>query len=158
MKFQSKSTVCCALSFLLLISCSSDDGGGGGQQGIEFAGTWTLTQINLSAAIDANDDGTTSANLLEEATCLRETINLGETFEWTSNGVNPQLITQITGNLYNVSCSDLENEDGDWGVSGNNLFLIGSVNRTFLISGNQLIENLGQDLPGIRTMVYEREP
>lgn len=158
MKFQSKSTVCCALSFLLLMACSSDDGGDGGQQGIEFAGTWTLTQINLSAAIDADGDGATSANLLEEAECLRETITLGETFEWTSSGINAQLITQITGNLYNVSCSDLENEDGDWGVSRSNLFLIGSVNRTFLISGNQLIENLGRDLPGIRTMVYERQP
>lgn len=157
MKIQSKRTICYALSLLLLMACSSDDGGDTGPQGIEFAGTWMLTQINLSSAIDANNDGTTSANLLEEVACLRETITLETNFEWGSDGINAQLITQITGNLYNVSCSELENEDGDWGVSGNNLFLIGSVNRTFLISGDQLIENLGQDLPGIRTMVYVRQ-
>lgn len=142
---------------VLFISCSSDDGGGGGQEGIEFAGTWVLTEINLSAPIDTNDDGTTSANLLNEADCLGDTIVLDETFEWSSTEVVASLITQITNDLYNVTCSDQRTQNGNWGVSGSNLFLVGSVNRTFLITGDQLIENLGQDLPGIRTMVYTRQ-
>ena len=143
----------------LLFSCSSDDdGGGGNQDGLEFAGTWILTQITVSAAIDTNNDGTTSANLLDEADCLRDTLTLDETFEWTSTEVVANLITQITGDLYNVNCSEQRNQNGNWGVSETNLFLVGSVNRTFLINGNQLIENLGNDLPGVRTLVYERLP
>ena len=152
-----KNTLLSLLVIVGFMSCSSDDGGGGGQEGIEFAGTWVLTQINLSAAIDTNDDGTTSANLLEEANCLTDTLVLDETFEWSSTEVVPNLITQITGNLFNVSCSEVRSQNGNWGVSGSNLFLVGSVNRTFLISGDQLIENIGQDLPGIRTMVYVRQ-
>ncbi len=150
---------CFLISFVMIlcISCSSDDGGGGTPEGIEFAGTWVLTEINLSAAIDTNDDGTTSSNLLDEADCLRDTIILDESFSWNSTEVVPNLITPITNNLYNVSCSEERNQNGNWGVSGSNLFLIGSVNRTFLITGNQLIENLAQDLPGIRTMVYTRQ-
>jgi len=140
-----------------LISCSDDDGGSGTQSGIEFAGTWVLTEINLSAAIDTDNDGTTSNNLLDEADCLQDTLILDETFEWTSTEIVANLITPITGDLYNVNCSNLRNQNGNWGVSGSNLFLIGSVNRTFLISGDQLIENLGQDLPGIRTLVYTRQ-
>jgi len=147
-------SLCIIFSFM---SCSSDDGGGGGQEGIEFAGTWVLTQINLSAAVDANNDGTTSANLLDEADCLTDTLILDETFEWSSTEVVAELITQITGDLFNVSCSDVQTQNGNWGVSGSNLFLVGSVNRTFLISGDQLIENIGQDLPGVRTLVYNRQ-
>lgn len=147
------------LFFVLLnfISCSSDDNGGGGQEGLEFAGTWVLSEINLSAAIDTNDDGTTSANLLDEVDCLQDTLVLDETFEWNSTEVVANLITQITNDLYNVSCSEQRSQNGNWGVSGSNLLLVGSVNRTFLISGDQLIENLAQDLPGIRTMVYTRQ-
>jgi len=143
---------------LVLTGCSSDDGAGSGQQqGGEFSGTWVLTQINLSAAIDTNDDETTSANLLDEVDCLRDTLVLDENFDWSSSEVVTNLISPITGNLYFVSCSDPRSQNGNWGVSGSNLFLIGSVNRTFLISGNQLIENIGQDLPGIRTMVYTKQ-
>ena len=157
MKISFKSSLFFLLILMNLISCSSDDGGGGGQEGIEFAGTWVLTQITLSAPVDTNNDGTTSTNLLEEADCLRDTLVLDESFQWSSTEVVANLITQITGNLFNVSCSDERNQNGNWGVSGSNLFLIGSVNRTFLINGDQLIENMGQDLPGIRTMVYTRQ-
>lgn len=147
-----------ALAVVLnFISCSSDDNGGGGQEGIEFAGTWVLTEINVSAPIDANNDGTTSSNLLDEVDCLRDTLVLNETFEWNSTEVVATLITQITNDLFNVSCSDERTQNGNWGVSGSNLLLVGSVNRTFLIDGNQLIENLAQDLPGIRTRVYNRQ-
>lgn len=142
---------------LNLISCSSDDNGGGSQEEIDLTGTWVLTQINLSAAIDANFDDITSANLLDEVDCLNGTLVLESNLEWNSTEVVASLISPITGNLYNVSCSEVRNQNGNWGVSGSNLLLVGSINRTFLVSGNQLIENLAQDLPGIRTMVYTRQ-
>jgi hypothetical protein len=157
MKILLKCTLFSVLMVTSLASCSDDDGDSSTQEGAEFAGTWVLTEVNLSAAIDTNDDGTTSNNLLNETDCLQDTLILDETFEWDSTEVVANFITQITGNLYNVNCSDIRNQNGNWGVSGTNLFLIGSVNRTFLINGDQLIENLGQDLPGIRTMVYTRQ-
>lgn len=157
MKIFVRSGIFALIVVLHLISCSSDDNGGGGQEGIEFAGTWILTEVNLSAPIDANNDGTTSANLLEEVDCVRDTLVLQETFDWNSTEVVASLIIQITNDLYDVTCSDERNQNGNWGVSGSNLFLVGSVNRTFLINGDQLIENLAQDLPGIRTLVYTRQ-
>lgn len=157
MKISLKSTLFSLSAALILLSCSSDDGGSSEPQGLEFAGTWVLTQINLSAPIDVDNDGETSANLLEEADCLTDTLVLDSTFEWSSTEVVASLISPITGNLYNVTCSSQQSQNGNWGVSGANLFLVGSVNRTFLISGDQLIENLDQDLPGIRTMVYTRQ-
>lgn len=158
MKIFSRSALFALLLCLNFSSCSSDDEGGISQpQGLEQAGTWVLTQVNVSAAIDGNNDGNTSANLLNEVDCLRDTLILDTTFEWNSTEVVAALISPITGNLYNVNCSDIRNQNGNWGVSGNNLFLIGSVNRTFLINGDQLIENIGQNLPGIQTMVYVRQ-
>ena len=142
---------------LVLISCSSDDNADGTPMGLELVGTWTLIEINVSAPIDADFDGTASTNILEEAACLEETIVLGDTFEWSSVAVSPGLISPITGNQYNISCSPMQDLNGDWGVSGSNLFLIGSVNRTFLINGDQLIENIALDLPGIQTFVYQRQ-
>ena len=143
----------------LVLSCSSDDNGddGGDSRALELVGSWVLVQMNVSAAIDANFDDITSSNLLDEADCLEETIVLASTFEWTSTAVFPNVISPITGDLYTISCLPAQNRDGDWGVTDNNLFLIGTVNRTFSISGNQLIESIGQDLPGIRTLVYERQ-
>jgi len=157
MKNTFKSIIFCLFFIIVFSSCESDDGGSTAPMGLEFAGTWVLTEVTLSAPIDTNDDGTTSANLLDEADCLTDTIVLDESFEWNSNEVVVNLLTQITGNLYNVSCSNPQTQNGNWGVSGSNLFLVGSVNRTFLISGDVLIENLAQDLPGIRTMVYVRQ-
>ena len=143
----------------LVLSCSSDDDGdeGNGSQALELVGTWVLVQMNVSAAVDANFDGTTSSNLLDETDCLEDTIVLASTFEWTSTEAFPNSISPITGDLYNIPCLPTQNRDGDWGVTDNNLFLIGVVNRTFLISGNQIIETIGQDLPGISTLVYEKQ-
>ncbi len=157
MKILMKSKVFTLALVLILISCSSDDNGGGGQAGIELAGTWVLTQINLSGPVDANNDGNSSADLLDEVDCLRDTLVLDETLAWNSTEVAVNTVTQITGNLIDVNCPDERNLSGNWGVSGVNLILVGSVNRTFLISGDQLIENLAQDLPGILTRVYIRQ-
>ncbi|MEM1339923.1 MAG: hypothetical protein AAF717_11830 [Bacteroidota bacterium] len=138
----------------LLVSCSDDDDAQ--PAGLELAGTWVLTQITVSAPIDGDLNGTSSSNLLDEADCLEDTILLNTNFEWSSTTVTPN-ITSITGDLFSVSCSTVENLNGDWGLSEGNLLLVGSVSRTFMINGDQLIENIEEDLPGIRTFVYQRQ-
>lgn len=144
---------------VLLFSCSDDDGDDGESdpQVLNVIGTWTLVRIDVSAPIDANLDGTSSSNVLDESDCPEETLVIEGNFEWRSTVIAPGGISQITGDLYSVTCLPVQNQDGDWGVSGNNLILVGSANRTFLVSGDQLFEDIGEDLPGIRTFVYARQ-
>lgn len=147
-----------ALAIFLLLSCSSDDGGSGtNMAGTELVGNWVLSAVNVSSAIDANNDGNTSINLLDEVTCLRESITLKQDFTWSSSAVNADLISAITGNLYNVSCSSTLNTIGTWGFSGNNLIMNGAGTRTLFYDGTKLLETLGNDLPGIQSLVFERQ-
>lgn len=140
------------------ISCSSDDSGdGGGDPGAALVGTWVLTEINISAAIDTNNDGSTTSNLLTEVDCLRDTLTLTADNNWSSSGVFPSFISPITGNLYNVSCSPVINRSGTWGFSGSSLFLSGDFLATFLFDGSRLTLPIGNELPGLQSLVYERQ-
>ncbi|GMN07401.1 hypothetical protein MTsPCn5_27900 [Croceitalea sp. MTPC5] len=146
------------LFVLFMVSCSDDDGDGGGEStGVEFAGSWQITAITVSSAIDINNDGVTSTNLLDEADCLMGTLQLNSDFTFTASTVTIELLTAITGNLYALTCSDLQNTNGNWGVQAGQLFLVSGTSRPFTISGtNQLTELLGNDLPGIQSVVYTR--
>ncbi|MBT8186628.1 MAG: hypothetical protein HKP38_02540 [Croceitalea sp.] len=147
-----------SLALLFLFSCSSDDGGSGSNNsGLELVGNWVLSAVNVSSAIDANNDGESSFNLLDETTCLRESITLKQDFTWSSSAVNADLISAITGNLYNVSCSSNLNTIGTWGFTGSNLVMAGAGTRTLFYDGTKLIETLGNDLPGIQSLVFERQ-
>jgi len=150
------------ISFLSIVAlfygCSSDDDNNiTPPSGEEFIGTWQLTAITVSNAIDANNDGNTSTNLLDEVACLQETFILNEGFTWTSNAVNVRLISAITGDLYNVSCTDSEATNGNWGVQNGRIFLVGgNTTREFAVAGNEIIETIGQDLPGIQSFSFQR--
>jgi len=146
------------LLVLFIVSCSDDDGDGGGEStGVEFAGSWQLTAINVSSPIDIDNDGTTSTNLLDEADCLTGSLLLNSDFTWTLSTVDVELLTAITGNLYAITCSDIQNTSGNWGVQAGQLFLVSGTSRPFTISGtNQLTELLENDLPGIQSVVFTR--
>lgn len=142
----------------LVCSCSSDDAGTSNESpGEEFIGTWQLIAVNVSTAIDANNDGNTSTNLLDEATCLQETFVIDRTSTFTSNAVNVQFITAITGDLYNVSCTDAQSTNGNWGTQNGRLFLAGSTTREFTFNQDVLTETIGEDLPGIQSLTYEKQ-
>lgn len=142
----------------LFLACSSDDGESRNElEGEEFIGTWQLIAINVSTAIDVNNDGNTSNNLLDEVPCLQEILVLDRTLTYTSNAVNVQLITAITGALYNVSCTDTQATDGNWGAQNGNLFLVGNTTREFSFNGELLTETLGNDLPGLQSLVYQKQ-
>lgn len=148
-----------SLSFVLLfMSCSSDDSSEG-EQGVDarFVGTWELTEVNVSEAIDTNDDGTTTSNLMTEVDCLRDTLVLTENSTWSSTGVFPQLISPITGNLYNVDCSGVIDRSGNWVSSGNTLNLVGSIQAVLVLSGDRLTLIIGDDLPGLQSLVYVKQ-
>ena len=143
---------------LLFLSCSSDDSPEG-EQGVDarFVGTWELTEVNVSEAIDTNDDGTTTSNLMTEVDCLRDTLVLAENSTWNSTGVFPQLISPITGNLYNVDCSGIINRSGNWVSSGNTLNLVGDIQAVLVLSGDRLSLIIGDDLPGLQSLVYVKQ-
>ena len=146
------------LALLVTVSCSSDDSDGGGEnQSAELVGTWQLVEMNVSQAIDTNNDGVTTSNLLTEVTCLRDTLTLSGGDTWSSSGVFPANISAITGNLYNVSCSTIINRSGTWGFSGSSLFLTGDFQATFFYDGTRLTLAIGNELPGLQSLVYERQ-
>lgn len=142
---------------LLFLGCSSDSSGGGTDPAAELAGSWQLVQLNVSEPIDTNDDGTTTTNLLTEVDCLTDTLTLSADLSWSSTGVFPANISPITGNLYNVTCSAVINRLGTWGFSGSSLFLTGDFQATFLYDGTSLTLPIGNNLPGIQSLVYERQ-
>ncbi len=146
-------------AIILLLSCSSDDGDEPAEtSGFELVGTWQLTQINVNEPIDVNNDQIASVNLLDEVPCLEDTLILGQDFKWTSTAVTPAVITAITGNLYNVSCSEVTTTSGNWGFSPGVLGLTGNSIRTLSYDGTILTETLESNLPGvvIVSLVYER--
>jgi hypothetical protein len=143
---------------LLFLSCSSDDPSDE-EKGVDarFVGTWELAEVNVSEPIDTNDDGTTTSNLMTEVDCLRDTMVLTENSTWSSTGVFPQLISPITGNLYNVDCSGVIDRSGNWVSSGNTLNLIGSIQAVLVLSGDRLTLIIGDDLPGLQSLVYAKQ-
>ena len=142
---------------VFLQGCSNDDSGGGNDVSAELVGTWQLTEVNVSEAIDTNDDGTTTTNLMTEVDCLEDTLILSADASWSSSGIFPANISPITGNLYNVSCSNVLVRGGNWGFSGSSLFLSGDFQATFLYDGTRLTLPIGNDLPGIQSLVYIRQ-
>lgn len=144
-------------TLVFLLGCSNDDSGGGDDISAELVGTWQLSETNVSEAIDTNDDGTTTTNLMTEVDCLEDTLVLSADASWSSSGVFPANISPITGNLYNVSCSSVIVRGGNWGFSGSSLFLSGDFQATFLYDGTRLTLPIGNDLPGIQSLVYVRQ-
>lgn len=139
-------------------SCSSDDSSDGGNEiNAELIGTWELTEVNISEPIDTDDDGTTTTNLLTEVDCLRDTLTLSENGDWSSVGVFPSLISPITGNLYNVSCSDEIRRSGQWGFSGTSLTLVGDLQVVYFYNGTSLTLVIGNELPGLQSLVYLKQ-
>lgn len=148
---------CLIIAYLFMLSCSTEEDGPVDTTTTDVLGTWQLTQLTVSSAIDANNDGITATNLLEEVDCLNEVLTITVNGSWNLDGVAPALISSITGNLYNVTCSEPFALSGNWEAASGTLQLNGGVLTQFTLSGDQLIQNVGDDLPGIRTKVYQRQ-
>ncbi|KQC29106.1 hypothetical protein AAY42_03750 [Flagellimonas eckloniae] len=142
---------------LLLFSCSIDDG----EQGIDppnfdVIGLWDLVEVNVNPAQDINMDGTASTNLIDEMDCISGTLlidgDLVWTYEQTDIAVSP-----ITNNQYVVTCLESVTATGTWFSDEVEATFDGnSVLTALQIDGELLVNQLGQDLPGIQSYVYER--
>lgn len=141
----------------LLVSCGSDDGGGEIATDLQVIGIWDLAEVNISSSQDVDMDGTSSTNLMDEVECISGTILIDGDGVWTfeQTGIS---ITAITGGQYFAQCSGNDvTGTGAWSVNGSQITFQGStLLGTLSFSGDRLTNNIGDDLPGVRSYVYIR--
>ncbi len=140
---------------ILFSACSSDDGDGSNENPL-VVGTYTLTEINVSIAQDPNEDGTASTNMVEELPCLTGSLSVRADGTWnmTLTEIN---ITTVTGDFYPVFCGESQVYSGNWSFQNNQLNLNSIVFASFNYSNDILVENINEDLPGLRNRVFERQ-
>jgi hypothetical protein len=136
----------------LVISCSDDDGST--TTDVNLAGTWDLTEVNVSSAVDVDGDGSSSTNLLDEADCISGTLTIREDMTWSFQQ-SQFTVTTITNNQYAVQCSGTVQGTGAWANNSTQVQFQGSTLLGILqINGDELVKTDGNDLPGIRSYVY----
>lgn len=146
------------MPFSLMISCSDDDGDGGDFASAELVGTWRLVEVNLSAQVDIDGDGSLSDNLLDEVDCISGSLvlNADTTYQYEQSTFT---ITSITNNQYYADCNGTNLATGAWASNGAAVAFQGSgiLRSNFILMGNQMVLNENEDLPGVESYVYEKQ-
>lgn len=110
-----------AAAVLLLASCGSDDNANTNNEE-SIAGSYILTELNTSQAIDLNDDGVSSTNILDEVTCLDSAVVFSANGTYTSNTDEVEIFTTVDsdGNEFTtVECFGPFEEVGTFSIEGN---------------------------------------
>lgn len=141
---------------VMLFSCSSDDSNDTSQNLLPVVGVWNLSGVNVSIAQDPNEDGTASANLVDELDCLTGTLTIDPSGVWSATITRP-IISPVTGDFYVVSCSESQAFSGRFSYQNNQLNLNSSSFSIMGLSGTTLTENLGEELPGVLNYTYEKQ-
>ncbi len=149
------------LSFLVvmvLFSCSNDDGTAPIDENAQAVGTYQLTELNVSPQQDVNEDGTPSANMLDEMNCMTGTLTLRADTSWSISYTNLD-VTEITGGLLFLECGDTTTGIGTWQLRNGTVTMVGgSETMTFTFSDTKLTRTVGENLPdGVQSWVYERQ-
>ena len=121
-------------------------------------GLFDLVEVNISPAQDLNEDGTASTNLLDELDCLTGTLLIDGDLVWTFEQVN-LAVTPITGDDFEIDCTDSTTATGTWFANETTVTFSGDPVLTTLQienDGARLVAQVGQDLPGFQSFVYER--
>lgn len=147
-----------SLMFLSAAVLSCSDDGGDSTPEVDLAGTWDLTEVNVSSSVDVDGDGSSSTNLLDEADCISGTLTINSDMTWTFQQ-SQFTVTTITNNQYAVQCSGTVQGTGAWASNSAQIQFQGSTLLGILqINGNELVKSENDDLPGIRSYVYVRRP
>ncbi len=143
-----------------LTACSSDKDEEGqkiSQEQLDaLVGTWTLVEYNVTPEQDVDGDGSASENLLEELDCLEATLVLTQEFRWSLNNVQ-LTVTPITGGAFGINCGPASSDSGPWLFLNNQVLLSEGADGTFQLSGSTLTQTIGDDLPGVRQLVYQKQ-
>ncbi|WP_133248455.1 hypothetical protein [Flagellimonas aquimarina] len=150
-----KKTALLFTSLLLMVSCNTDDGVEGiVPPNFDVLGLWDLVEVNVSVGQDLNMDGTASTNLMDELDCLSGTLLIDGDLVWTYEQSNIA-ITTITSNQFNADCTGTTSATGTWFSDETQVTFDGDDALTVLrISGDQLVNEVGEDLPGVQSFVY----
>ena len=99
-------------------SCSDDDDGNnnGNNNLRDMAGTYRMSSWNVPTAIDYDDDGDSSTNMMTESTCYNNTVmTLNEDGTYTSTYNSVGINNGVS------SCAQSQVTSGTWTRNGNNL-------------------------------------
>ena len=102
---------------ILFASCSSDDDSSSSENRLE--GSWTLTQANLGAPVDFNNDGTADPNFIVEVPCFEGDITFEANGNFTQNFSEVD-IQQVNGETV-VVCTGTLTNSGTYELNGNQL-------------------------------------
>ncbi|WP_435625661.1 hypothetical protein [Flagellimonas sp.] len=155
MKLLIKATYCCVI-LMLVISCNIDDGVEGAPlPNFDVLGLWDLVAVNVNPPQDINMDGTASTNLMDELECISGSLLIDSNLVWTYEQSIISVST-ITGDLFSADCNGTITGTGNWFSDETGITFTGNdeVLTELRISGDQLINEVGEDLPGIQSFVY----
>ncbi len=141
----------------IMISCSDDDGPAEESEISKASGTYVLTELNVNPAQDIDGDGTASTNLLNELPCISGTLSLRSngTYGFNLTGIE---VTAITNGQFFIDCAPARNSDSNWNIQNGLVTLFADVTTTpYSLVGDELSRTLGEDLPGIQSVVYVKQ-
>ncbi len=142
-----KSKILSLAFVLVLFSCSkSDEASSDAPPTVaSVAGSYLLTQINVSKPQDFNNDGIKSTNIMLETNCYNQNILLlkeNKTYTLTDKGLNIEF-SGPNASVTTLSCFSDPLISGTWSLSGNTIkFIDGGQTRTLNIKNNTLIETI----------------
>ena len=147
------------LTILVIFGCSSDkdesESDISEQQLNAIVGTWTLVSYEVNPPQDVNGDSTPSENLLEELDCLTGSLTFTSEFQWSRALVEINA-APITGGAFGISCGPTSNNSGDWLFLENRILLDEGAEGSYELDGNTMVRVPGEDLPGVRQLVYQK--
>ncbi len=149
-----------AFVFMVLVSCGLDgDEDAIAPPNFDVVALYDLVEINVSAPLDLNNDGTSSLNIVDELACLAEsTLLINGDLTWVLSQPNLE-VTSITGDQFNIDCIDTPIQTGTWFSDELQVLLTSATNTgpaTLRISGDRLIADIGLNLPEFQSVVYQR--
>ena len=142
---------------LTTLACNVDDGVEDAEPlNFDVIGLWDLVEVNINPGQDLNNDGTASTNLMNELDCISGTLLIDGDFVWTLEQTD-LTITSITGDQFNIDCAGTITGTGTWFADQSTVGFGGNAALDFLtISGDRLFNQIGEDLPGVQSYVYQR--
>ncbi len=102
---------------ILFASCSSDDDDSSSENRLE--GSWTLTQANLGAPIDFNNDGTADPNFINEVPCFTGDITFKADGTFTQNFSKVEA-EELNGEIMYI-CNGTLTNSGTYELNGDQL-------------------------------------
>lgn len=141
----------------ILYSCANDDAPANDSEVSKAAGTYQLIELNVDPAQDINDDGTESTNLLDELSCISGTLVLRSDGSYSLNLTGIE-VTSITNGEFFIACATPRNSSSNWNIQGGQVTLFADVTTTpYVLANDNLTRTLGENLPGIHSVVYEKQ-